>query len=203
VFQNFVNELENFYNKERPIQRSQSRLKNYQRDAINPALTGYNVSSILNLYLWSSLSAPPIGESGQKETEKEESIVGCLNHAGYVIPLSRHFLKRLRLRILIWRHKKQQITLSRDKTDNLKLWVKFLQQAKEGISLNCVTIQTPSKLGWSDSCPFDLGGFLLSGRAWRIQIPSFSPIYGVNFVNNVLDFLAMLVTIWLTVLECK
>jgi hypothetical protein len=48
-----------------------------------------------------------------------------------------------------------------------------------------------------------LGGFLLSGRAWRIQILSFSPIYGVDIANNVLEFLAMLVTIWVTILECK
>jgi hypothetical protein len=59
VFQNFVNELGNFYNEERPIHRSRSRLKNYQRDAIDRALTGYDVSSIPNLYLPSSLSAPP------------------------------------------------------------------------------------------------------------------------------------------------
>jgi hypothetical protein len=140
-------------------------------------------------------------QPGKTSFGKLESTVGRLNHAGYVIPLSRHFLNRLRLRIPIWRHKNQQITLSQDKTNHLKLWVKFLQQARYVIFLNCITIRTPSKLGWSDSCPFGLGGFLLSGRAWRIQIPPFSPIYGVDIANNVLEFLAMLVTIWLTILE--
>jgi hypothetical protein len=57
VFQNL---LGNFYNEERPIQGSCSRLKNYQRDFIGRALMGYDVSSIPNLlYLLSSLSAPP------------------------------------------------------------------------------------------------------------------------------------------------
>jgi hypothetical protein len=151
---------------------------------------------------WSS-DLRAIIKPGKTSFGELESTIGRLNHAGYVIPLSRHFLTRLRLRILTRRHKKQQITLSRDETDDLKLWVEFLQQASKGISLNCLTIRTPSKLGWSDSCPFGLGGFLLSGRAWRIQIPSSSPIYGVDIANNVLEFLAMLVTIWLTILECK
>jgi hypothetical protein len=72
VFQNFVNELGNLHSEERPIQRSWSRLKNYQGDAINRALTGYHVSSIPNLYLPSSLSAPPLEESRRPETEKRE-----------------------------------------------------------------------------------------------------------------------------------
>jgi hypothetical protein len=72
VFQNFVNELGNFYNKERPIHQSWSRLKNYQRDAIDRALSGYDVSSIPNLYLPSSLSAPPLEESGRTQTERRE-----------------------------------------------------------------------------------------------------------------------------------
>ena len=70
VFQNFVNELGNFYNEERPIQRPRSHLKNYQRDAIDRALTGYDVSSIPNLYLPSSLSAPPPIAPKQSEPER-------------------------------------------------------------------------------------------------------------------------------------
>jgi hypothetical protein len=120
-----------------------------------------------------------------------------------VIPLARHFLNRIRLRIKDRRHKNQQLTLRRDDIRDLELWVDFLQQARSGISLNCLTIRKPSKIGWSDSCPFGLGGFLLSGRAWRFQIPSFSPIYGNDIANNVLEFLGMLVTIWLSLLECS
>jgi hypothetical protein len=128
--------------------------------------------------------------------------VGRLNHAGYAIPLSRHFLNRLRLRILVRRPKRQQITLSHNELEDLVLWIGFLGQDRRGISLNCITTRTPSKLGWSNSCPFGLGGFLLSGRGWRLRIPPLSPIYGVDIANNVLEFLAMLVTIWLTILEC-
>jgi hypothetical protein len=59
VFQNFVNKLGNFHNNERPIQLACQRLKHYQQDAIDRALTRYDVSSIPNLYLPSSLTAQP------------------------------------------------------------------------------------------------------------------------------------------------
>jgi hypothetical protein len=132
-----------------------------------------------------------------------ESTLGRLNHVGYVIPLARHFLNRLRLRIRQRRHQSQQLTLNFEEVADLDLWLFFLAQAHAGISLNRITIRQPSKIGWSDSCPFGIGGFLLSGRAWRIRIPSSSPIYGVDTVNNVLEFLGMMVTVWLILLECE
>jgi hypothetical protein len=117
-----------------------------------------------------------------------------------VILLACHFLNRIRLRIKDRRHKNQQITLKRNKIPNLELWVNLIQQQQQsGISLNCLT--KPSKIRWSDSCPFGLGNFLLSGQAWQFQIASFSPIYGNNIANNILEFLGMLVTIWLSILE--
>jgi hypothetical protein len=131
-----------------------------------------------------------------------ESTIGRLNHASFVIPLSRHFLGRLRLRIRIRRHKKQELSLNAGEIEDLQLWVLFLRKARAGISLNLLTIRQPSKLCWSDSCPYGIGGFLLSGRAWRIRIPETSPIYGVDMTNNVLEFLGMVVTIWLVLLEC-
>jgi hypothetical protein len=41
-----------------------------------------------------------------------ELTIGRLNHVGYIIPLARHFLNRLRLRIRKRRHKNQQLSLS-------------------------------------------------------------------------------------------
>jgi hypothetical protein len=72
-------------------------------------------------------------------------------------------------------------------------------QTKE---MNRVTTRQPSKIGWLGSCPFEIGGFLLSGRAWRVRIPPSSPIYGVYIENNVLEFLGMVVTVWLALVEC-
>ena len=131
-----------------------------------------------------------------------ESTIGRLNHVCFIIPLARHFLNALRRRIANRRHKNQQITLSSAEVDDLGLWIFFLEQAHRGISMNQITIRKPSKICWSDSCPFGIGGFLLSGRAWRIRIPNTSPIYGVDMANNVLEFLGMMVSIWLVLIEC-
>jgi hypothetical protein len=68
--------------------------------------------------------------------------------------------------------------------------------------MNTITIRQPTKIRWSDSCPFGIGGFLLSVRAWRIRIPDTSPICGLDIPNNVLEFLDMMVTIWLVLVEC-
>jgi hypothetical protein len=93
--------------------------------------------------------------------------------------------------------------LNGEEIADLKLWSLFLKKANdEGISMNRVTIRQPSKIGWSDSCPFGIGGFLLSGRAWRVKIPKSSPIYGADIANNVLKFLGMVVTVWLTMTKC-
>ena len=137
------------------------------------------------------------GTFGQLETT-----VGRLNHAAYIIPLSRHFLNRIRLRLRVRKHKNQALSLTQEELDDFDLWVFFLAQARAGISMNQMTTRRPTKICWSDSCPFGIGGFLLSGRAWRIRIPESSPLYGLDIANNVLEFLGMMVTIWLVLLEC-
>jgi hypothetical protein len=131
-----------------------------------------------------------------------ETLVGRLNHAAYVIPLARHFLGRLRQRLHFVHSTKQHIRFSSEETEDLILWLTFLLTAREGISMNLLTLRTPSRLGISDSCPYGMGGFSWSGRAWRIQIPPTSCLYGVSEANNVLEFLAMAVTIWIIVKEC-
>jgi hypothetical protein len=138
------------------------------------------------------------GTFGQLETT-----VGRLNHAAYIIPLSRHFLHRIRLRLRVRKHKKQALSLTQSELDDFSLWVFFLSQARAGISMNQMTIRRPSKICWSDSCPFGIGGFLISGRAWRIRIPESSPLYGLDIANNVLEFLGMMMTIWLVLVECE
>ena len=69
--------------------------------------------------------------------------------------------------------------------------------------MNQTTISQPTKICWSGSCPFGIGSFLLSGRAWRIRIPESSPADGINMGNNVLEFLGMTVTVWLVPVKCN
>jgi hypothetical protein len=74
----------------------------------------------------------------------------------------------------------------------------FLKKASQGMSMNRVTVRQPTRLAVSDSCPFGIGGFLSEGRAWCIQIPPSSPIYGESTANNFLEFLlGMVVNVWL------
>jgi hypothetical protein len=68
--------------------------------------------------------------------------------------------------------------------------------------MNLIVTRRPSRLNWSDSCPFGLRGFLLkSGRAWRLRIPKESILYGSPKINNLLEFLGMAVNIWLECLD--
>jgi hypothetical protein len=116
-----------------------------------------------------------------------DSTVGRLNHAAYVIPMSRHFLNRVHDRIKKRRPKKQRIDLHQSELDNLALWLEFLNHAKVGISLNKITIRHPTRISWSDACPYGIGGYNLGGFAWRIKIPATSPLQGDKRFNNLFE----------------
>jgi hypothetical protein len=126
-----------------------------------------------------------------------DSLVGKLNHVAFLIPLARHFLTRLRSLINRDRPQQQQITASKQVGLDCELWEGFLTKASQGISMNRITVRQPTRLAVSDSCPFGIGGFLLEGRAWRVRIPASSPIYGQSTANNFLEFLGMVVNVWL------
>ena len=130
-----------------------------------------------------------------------DSLVGRLNHVAFIIPLARHFLTSFRLLIDRNRPQHQQITVSNQVLLDTALWEHFLLRASQGISMNRITIRQPSQLAVSDSCPFGIGGFLLNGRAWRVRIPSSSPLYGESTANNFLEFLGMIVNVWLLCLD--
>jgi hypothetical protein len=52
------------------------------------------------------------GTFGQLETT-----IGRLNHAAYIIPLSRHFLSRVRLRLRARKHENQEVSLNQAEVD--------------------------------------------------------------------------------------
>jgi hypothetical protein len=130
-----------------------------------------------------------------------DTTVGRLNHASHIIPLARHFLNRLRLRVKSRHPKLQEITFSPAEIADLLLWLVFLSHANRGISMNRITTRQPSKIAWSDACPFGIGGYTLAGRGWRIQIPPLSLIFGSDVVNNLLEFIGMVINVWLICLE--
>lgn len=38
--------------------------------------------------------------------------------------------------------------------------------------MNLITVRLPTRICWSDACPFGVGGFsLATGKGWRVPIP--------------------------------
>ena len=93
--------------------------------------------------------------------------------------------------------------MSKEELEDLALWLAFLAQARAGISMNGLTIRNSTILSISDSCPYGLGGFTSGGRAWRLKVSKSSFIYGKSIANNILEFLAMTINLWLALIECE
>ena len=125
-----------------------------------------------------------------------DSLICRLNYVGYIIPTARHFLSRLRH--LLQKSKfKRLIRIPRLVIADLNLWHDFLLQANKGISLNLLTIRSPTHVYRSDSCEHGLGGYSASGIAWRWEIPTHLLARAhINF----LEFLWSIVCIWLDIL---
>ena len=141
-------------------------------------------------------------QSRNATQQETESLIGRLNHASFLIPLSRHFLNEIRAKCLsVPRKKGQHIRFTKEELEDLVLWQHFLRSAREGISINLLVVRTPTRLAWSDSCPFGLGGYTLGGYAWRIRVPRDCNFYGDDSVNNVLEFLGMAISVLLLLHE--
>ena len=145
-------------------------------------------------------------ERGMATVQEVESMAGRLNHASLTIPLSRHFLNGIRNKVPREGSRvsrKQHVRFSKEELKDLQLWVELLSVAHRGISINIIVLRTPTKIAWSDSCPFGIGGYTLKGWAWRIRVPSEAPFYGDDTVNNVLEFLGMAVSVLLLLEEAR
>jgi hypothetical protein len=139
--------------------------------------------------------------SGKTTFGNLETTLGQINHAANVIPLARHFLNRLRSHLTHIKPKAQEITLSRNKLKDLALWRRFLSMAHKGLSVNRLTIRQPTRIAFSDTCPFGFGGYNLNGRGWQIRIPHMCPLRGDRRFNNLFEFMGMAISIWLECLE--
>jgi hypothetical protein len=68
------------------------------------------------------------------------------------------------------------------------------------MSLNLIIYRRPSIICWSDACPTGLGGYNHFGLAWHLQIPE-KILQRVQNKNNSLEFLASIITVWLTIAQ--
>ena len=96
-----------------------------------------------------------------------ETLVGRLNHVGFIIPTARFFLNRIRrLQDISDRYGRAMITQETRK--DLLLWICFLTQSKSGISINCIIYRLPTTIGITDASEHGIGGYDLStGISWR------------------------------------
>jgi len=126
-------------------------------------------------------------------------VVGRNGHACQIFKLGLHFQNRLRRRVDRKRNCLRTIKLADREIEDLKVWLDFYKRARLGISFNLIVFCQPSKIYLSDSCPYGLGGFSLkSGRAWRLKLPK--DLVG-KVSNNLLEFIAEVVCIWIDILE--
>ena len=56
-------------------------------------------------------------------------------------------------------------------------------------------------MGFSNSCPYGLGGYIHAGQAWRLAVNPKSLVYHNNSTNNVLKFLGLAIMLWLSLEE--
>jgi len=138
--------------------------------------------------------------SKNKVTKKElESTVGRLNHVGYIIPMGRYFLNRLRhLLMRCDRYGSQQ--MQNWEQEDLKLWLKILETASmTGVSTNNIVQTKITSHVITDACEYGLGGFnILTCEAWRYKLPKWMT---TAFHINLLEFIASFIAIWLDILK--
>ena len=114
-------------------------------------------------------------------------LVGRLNHVAYIIPSARHFMGRLR-KLEAIADKRRFAKITGEAKKDLRLWLRFLDQAREGISINNIVFRKTTSLGISDACETGIGGFgYETGVAWRYE---FTNEEQVSFELNQKEFLA-------------
>jgi len=135
-------------------------------------------------------------------TSKElEKTIGRLNHTGYIMPVGRYFLNRLRhLLQRCEKYGKQQ--LQRWEKDDLLLWQEFLRNASQkGVSTNNITHTEITSYIITDACEHGIGGYnLMTGRAWRFKLPKWMT---TSCHINLLEFIASFIGIWLEIINEK
>ena len=124
------------------------------------------------------------------------SSIGRMIHVAQILPEIYHFLNRLRS--LSERAKnRRSIKVPDQVLDDCRLLIKFLHRANQGISMNNLVFQMPSRIYRSDSCPHGLGGYSCDGYAWRYYIPD-ELLYRAS--NNLLEHIASIITVWIDIL---
>ena len=150
-------------------------------------------------YIAYSNQRKEILKAGKVGNKNLQNIIGWLQRASYVALHSKYFLNRIQYLQQVT-EKQGWANLPNLVKEDLGLWLLFLRYTRSGASINHLVFRKPLHFFWVDSCPFGLGGYSASDRAWRFYIP---PRLRSEHINNVLKFMATIVIIWIEVLENK
>ena len=126
-----------------------------------------------------------------------ESIIGRIERTSYAVPNAKFFINRLR-HLQYHTETRGWAFIPTSVQEDLRLHLEFIQKASIGTSINNLVHRTPSHVYYADSCPFGMGGYSARGRAWRFYIP---PSLRSTHTNNLLEFIAQIVCIWIDALE--
>jgi hypothetical protein len=147
--------------------------------------------------VWSRQIQEVLDNKGRTSKKTLEIVTSRLNHVASIIPISRHFLSRIHFNLSKMKDFKMYY-LPKQVLKDLKYLLNILPKARKGISLNLLMYRAPNKLYWSDTCEYGIGGFSLSGKAWRWSIPE-------NLQHrahiNLLEFMAELACTWDNILK--
>ena len=125
-------------------------------------------------------------------TDTLESLIGKLNHTAHVVPPA---LRHLPTRGGKWGPQRLQLW----HLQYLQLWMKFLQHiTTKGVPITNMVFVKPSVMLWSDACEYGIRGYRKNGLAWQWRIPA---EWNEKLTLNLLEFLASLVTIYMTILQ--
>ena len=126
-----------------------------------------------------------------------DSLIGRIGHTTVINPYVKHFMSRIRQE-KDRAENRRKINISSIVLDDLKLHLKFLQIAFEGINMNQISYRRPTHSYRADACPFGLGGYSSKGRAWRWEVPSH---LRYRATLNMLEHLCSIVGPWIDLLE--
>ena len=135
--------------------------------------------------------------SNSTTADELETTIGRLVHLSMVLPFVHHFLSRIR-ELHLRAKRKRSIAIPQIVIDDLNLMLFFIEKAQAGVDMNLLSYREPTHLYRSDSCPEGLGGYSLSGHAWRFKIPE-----DLKFraSNNLLEHLASIITPWIDIIH--
>jgi len=121
---------------------------------------------------WST-SIRDLLSSGKATANELDTLIGRLNHLGFVVPGCWHFLGNLRhLLQKAQARPHASVNIRGMPRQDLELFLDFIKYAGEGISMNLLSTRHPTKWWRSDACEHGIGGYnVLTGRAWRWEIP--------------------------------